>query len=72
MIDPNEPTVLLTFTMQIMIEKSTKNVLEDHIREIFSVYGTISSVDFPMNSAEYALILIPTVIFMYLTLANYQ
>ncbi|TGZ81701.1 hypothetical protein EX30DRAFT_297691, partial [Ascodesmis nigricans] len=33
----------------IVIEKLTKNVNEEHIREIFSVYGDIKFVDMPMN-----------------------
>ncbi|WEW59434.1 hypothetical protein PRK78_004907 [Emydomyces testavorans] len=34
---------------QIVIEKLTKNVNEDHLREIFSAYGDIQSLELPMN-----------------------
>ncbi|KAI5794507.1 hypothetical protein DFH27DRAFT_613022 [Peziza echinospora] len=34
---------------KIVIEKLTKNVTEDHIREIFGVYGDIKFVDMPTN-----------------------
>ncbi len=35
--------------MQIVVEKLTKNVTDAHLREIFSVYGTIQDLDMPMN-----------------------
>lgn len=34
---------------QIVVEKLTKNVNENHLREIFGVYGDIESIDLPMN-----------------------
>lgn len=34
---------------KIVVEKLTKNVNEDHLREIFGSYGTVSDVDMPMN-----------------------
>lgn len=35
--------------LQIVVEKLTKNVNEAHLREIFGHYGTIQSIDLPMN-----------------------
>ncbi|KMU76985.1 hypothetical protein CISG_06220 [Coccidioides immitis RMSCC 3703] len=35
--------------VQIVVEKLTKNVNEDHLREIFGAYGDIQSIDLPMN-----------------------
>lgn len=34
---------------KIVIEKLTKNVTEEHIREIFGVYGDIKFIDMPLN-----------------------
>ncbi|RDW66940.1 hypothetical protein BP5796_09689 [Coleophoma crateriformis] len=34
---------------KVVIEKLTKNVNEDHLREIFGTYGTIRDLDMPMN-----------------------
>ncbi|MCJ1410715.1 hypothetical protein MMC19_004801 [Ptychographa xylographoides] len=34
---------------RIVVEKLTKNVNEDHLREIFGSYGTIREVELPMN-----------------------
>jgi len=34
---------------KIVVEKLTKNVTENHLREIFGVYGVVQSVDMPMN-----------------------
>ncbi|KMU90521.1 hypothetical protein CIHG_08410 [Coccidioides immitis H538.4] len=34
---------------KIVVEKLTKNVNEDHLREIFGAYGDIQSIDLPMN-----------------------
>lgn len=34
---------------KIVVEKLTKNVTEAHLREIFSTYGRIESLDMPMN-----------------------
>ncbi|DAA77973.1 TPA_exp: hypothetical protein A8136_5676 [Trichophyton benhamiae CBS 112371] len=33
----------------IVVEKLTKNVNENHLREIFSAYGEIESLELPMN-----------------------
>ncbi|KAI6250680.1 RNA-binding protein with serine-rich domain [Erysiphe necator] len=34
---------------KIVVEKLTKNITADHLREIFSTYGTIRDLDMPMN-----------------------
>ncbi|RDW62090.1 hypothetical protein BP6252_11523 [Coleophoma cylindrospora] len=34
---------------KVVIEKLTKNVNEEHLREIFGTYGTIRDLDMPMN-----------------------
>jgi len=34
---------------QIVVEKLTKNVTEEHIAEIFGAYGEIKKVEMPMN-----------------------
>ncbi|RDL41476.1 uncharacterized protein BP5553_01455 [Venustampulla echinocandica] len=34
---------------EVVVEKLTKNVNEDHLREIFSTYGQIRDLDIPMN-----------------------
>jgi RNA recognition motif-containing protein len=34
---------------KVVIEKLTKNVNEDHLREIFAEYGQIRDLDMPMN-----------------------
>ncbi|EQL30977.1 hypothetical protein BDFG_06610 [Blastomyces dermatitidis ATCC 26199] len=34
---------------RIVVEKLTKNVNENHLREIFGVYGEIQSLELPMN-----------------------
>ncbi|KAH8816891.1 hypothetical protein F5884DRAFT_238544 [Xylogone sp. PMI_703] len=34
---------------KVVVEKLTKNVNEDHLREIFGSYGTIKDLDMPMN-----------------------
>lgn len=41
--------VPLLIYLQIVIEKLTKNVTEEHIREIFGVYGDIKFIDMPLN-----------------------
>jgi RNA-binding protein with serine-rich domain 1 len=34
---------------KIVVEKLTKNVTEAHLREIFGSYGSIESIDLPLN-----------------------
>ncbi|KAI0996508.1 hypothetical protein K3495_g11674 [Podosphaera aphanis] len=34
---------------KIVVEKLTKNITADHLREIFGTYGTIRDLDMPMN-----------------------
>ena len=36
-------------TNQIVVEKLTKNVNEEHLKEIFGAYGPIQEIDLPMN-----------------------
>ncbi|KAL1636525.1 hypothetical protein SLS56_001108 [Neofusicoccum ribis] len=36
-------------TAAIVVEKLTKNVNEDHLREIFGAYGRIQDLDMPIN-----------------------
>lgn len=35
--------------MQIVVERLTKNVNEDHLYEIFGQYGEIDDLDLPVN-----------------------
>ena len=35
--------------LQIVVEKLTKNVNENHLREIFGAYGSIKELEVPMN-----------------------
>lgn len=43
-------TKLLTHRfLQIVVERLTKNVNEDHLREIFGQYGEIEDLDLPLN-----------------------
>jgi RNA recognition motif-containing protein len=35
--------------MQIVVERLTKNVNEDHLFEIFGEYGEIDDLDLPVN-----------------------
>ncbi len=35
--------------MQIVVERLTKNVNEDHLYEIFGEYGRIDDLDLPVN-----------------------
>ena len=35
--------------MQIVVERLTKNVNEDHLYEIFGQYGNIDDLDLPVN-----------------------
>ena len=35
--------------LQIVVEKLTKNVNENHLYEIFGAYGPIKDLDLPMN-----------------------
>ena len=37
------------YDMQIVVERLTKNVNEDHLREIFGQYGEIDDLDLPLN-----------------------
>jgi hypothetical protein len=39
----------LTMCLQVVVEKLTKNVNEDHLRDIFGIYGQIRDLDMPMN-----------------------
>jgi RNA-binding protein with serine-rich domain 1 len=39
----------MTDNTKIVVEKLTKNVNENHLREIFSKYGTIQDLDLPIN-----------------------
>ncbi|KAK9479602.1 hypothetical protein V1514DRAFT_327666 [Lipomyces japonicus] len=34
---------------EIIVENLTRNVNEDHVREIFNLYGKIVNLDFPLN-----------------------
>ncbi|KAK9458210.1 hypothetical protein V1511DRAFT_31939 [Dipodascopsis uninucleata] len=43
------PTPERSRNSTILAENLTRNVTEDHVREIFGNYGTIDEVDFPMN-----------------------
>lgn len=36
-------------SMQIVVERLTKNVNEDHLYEIFGQYGEIDDLDLPVN-----------------------
>jgi RNA-binding protein with serine-rich domain 1 len=44
---------ILTFLTnhKIVVEKLTKNVTENHIREIFGGFGEIEYLDLPINKA---------------------
>ncbi|KAI9651869.1 MAG: hypothetical protein M1831_007534 [Alyxoria varia] len=35
---------------KIVVEKLTKNVMEDHLRELFGSFGVIREIDMPMNT----------------------
>jgi RNA-binding protein with serine-rich domain 1 len=43
--------LILIFTMKIVVEKLTKNVTENHVREIFGGFGEIEYLDVPINKA---------------------
>ena len=48
----DEPSPICTtvlISMQVVVEKLTKNVNEDHLREIFGSYGQIRDLDMPLN-----------------------
>ncbi|KAH8661982.1 hypothetical protein BX600DRAFT_437414 [Xylariales sp. PMI_506] len=49
MIAPIHRCVTDLASQQIVVEKLTKNITEDHLREIFGQYGTIKDLDLPMN-----------------------
>jgi len=42
-------TLIMSCFSQIVVERLTKNVNEDHLREIFGHYGQIRDLDLPMN-----------------------
>ena len=42
-------TSTLLIVQQIVVEALTRNVKEDHVREIFGKYGVIKDLRMPMN-----------------------
>jgi RNA recognition motif-containing protein len=38
--------------MQIVVERLTKNVTEDHLREIFGTYGHVEDLDLPIGRSK--------------------
>ncbi len=41
--------VLTSNAIQIVVERLTKNINEDHLYEIFGQYGEIDDLDLPVN-----------------------
>lgn len=41
--------MLIQLNRQIVVERLTKNVNEDHLYEIFGQYGSIKDLDLPIN-----------------------
>lgn len=48
-VSPSLATNGRKLTLQIVVEKLTKNVNESHLSEIFGAYGSIKDLDLPMN-----------------------
>ncbi|CAN9081933.1 hypothetical protein CUC08_Gglean009101 [Alternaria sp. MG1] len=48
LVQPSSTSTLLIL-QQIVVEALTRNVKEDHVREIFGKYGTIKELRMPMN-----------------------
>ena len=56
-MDSRVPTIVCYFvsisanliTLKIVVEQLTKNVKEEHLREIFGHYGPIKDIKVPMN-----------------------
>jgi hypothetical protein len=48
-VQSNATRRIETNYLQVVVEKLTKNVNEDHLREIFGTYGQIRDLDMPMN-----------------------
>ena len=46
---PNRSPVRPPRSSKIVVEKLTKNVNENHLHEIFGMYGAVREVDMPMN-----------------------
>lgn len=44
-------TQLICSPIKIVVEKLTKNVTEEHVREIFGGFGDIEYLDVPVNKA---------------------
>lgn len=40
---------MLTFDKQIVVERLSKNINEQHLYEIFGQYGRIKDLDLPIN-----------------------